>query len=128
MKGRFALWIMNKMLNKSRKFMRSCNEGDFIVVECMKEGAPMFGKKMIICYGGKFFENSDGPKWDSGIAKFMINYAGIFRINTSFGIDTTKSIARKPTVKEYVTLVREVKKHGLVYNKKRKELCPIMTL
>jgi hypothetical protein len=128
MKNKFVLWFMNKLLNKTTRFMYSCKEGDFIVVECVKDGTHRVGSKMIICYGGRFVENADGPKWHSASAKFLINMGNNFRIDTSFGIDTTAFIARKPTIKEYMTLVREVKKHGLVYNKKRKELCPIMTL
>lgn len=108
--------------------MRSRKEGDFLVVECIKNGYWRTGKKMIICYNGEFREDAHCQNWDWATAKFMINMADDFREDISFGINRNEVIVRKPTMKEYLTLAREVRKHGLIYNKKKKELCPIMTL
>ena len=114
--------LFRKRVHKAKKFVLSCKEGDFFVVECVKPGRYAVGRKMIICYGGEFYEGSDGLYWHSAKSKFMTNLYNEFRVGDFFGINTEEFIVRKPTIKEMLFLMNEVKKNGYRYNRKTKIL------
>ena len=78
--------LFRKRVHKAKKFVLSCEEGDFFVVECVKPGRYAVGRKMIICYGGEFYEGSDGLYWHSAKSKFMTNLYNEFRVGDFFGI------------------------------------------
>lgn len=110
-------------MDKIAHFIASCKKGDFIVIENIGNG-----RTMIACYDGGFCFDISELHFHSGKSKFMIDFDNKFCVGGRFCASPACDTLRKPTFKEYLTFGREIKKHGLTYNKKKKELCPIMTL